>query len=116
MILRTALFHDVWTDIQTDQYLSSGLSYTANVGDGRNTGAWRSRPVLAARALTLEANALFNAPPEQGGSQLRLGGPERTARRAGRLGRQPWCGTSGPGRRHGAGADQPSWNMSASRA
>jgi outer membrane receptor protein involved in Fe transport len=62
VMLRTALFHDVWTDIQTDQYLSSGLSYTANVGDGRNTGlevegAWAVTP-----RLSLEANALFNRP------------------------------------------------------
>lgn len=62
MILRTALFHDVWTDIQTDQYLSSGLSYTANVGDGRNTGLEVEATVLAAPGLTLDANALFNRP------------------------------------------------------
>ena len=62
MILRTALFHDVWTDIQTDQYLSSGLSYTANVGDGRNTGLEVEATVLAARGLTLDANALLNRP------------------------------------------------------
>ena len=36
--INTAAFYDVWTDIQTDQYLSSGLSYTANVGDGRDIG------------------------------------------------------------------------------
>ncbi|MEJ2814548.1 TonB-dependent receptor [Caulobacter sp. CCG-8] len=62
MILRTALFHDVWTDIQTDQYLSSGLSYTANVGDGRNTGLEVEATMLAAQGLTLEVNALFNRP------------------------------------------------------
>ena len=62
MILRTALFHDVWTDIQTDQYLSSGLSYTANVGDGRNTGLELEGTLLATRNVTLEANALFNRP------------------------------------------------------
>ncbi len=62
MILRTALFHDVWTDIQTDQYLSSGLSYTANVGDGRNTGLELEATVLATSSVTLEANALFNRP------------------------------------------------------
>jgi iron complex outermembrane receptor protein len=62
VILRTALFHDVWTDIQTDQYLTSGLSYTANVGDGRNTGLEVEATVLAARGLTLETNALFNRP------------------------------------------------------
>jgi iron complex outermembrane receptor protein len=63
MILRTALFHDVWTDIQTDQYLfPSGLSYTANVGDGRNTGLELEATVLATANLTLDANALFNRP------------------------------------------------------
>ena len=62
VILRTALFHDVWTDIQTDQYLSSGLSYTANVGDGRNTGLEVEATVLAAPGLTVDANALFNRP------------------------------------------------------
>ncbi|CAN7440965.1 TonB-dependent receptor [Caulobacter sp. LjRoot300] len=62
MVLRTALFHDVWTDIQTDQYLSSGLSYTANVGDGRNTGLEVEATVLAAPGLTVDANALFNRP------------------------------------------------------
>lgn len=62
LLLRAALFHDVWTDIQTDQYLSSGLSYTANVGDGRNTGLELEATWLATSALTLEANALFNRP------------------------------------------------------
>jgi iron complex outermembrane receptor protein len=62
VILRTALFHDVWTNIQTDQYLTSGLSYTANVGNGRNTGLELEATVMAARGLTLEANALFNRP------------------------------------------------------
>jgi outer membrane receptor protein involved in Fe transport len=62
MILRSALFHDVWTDIQTDQYLSSGLSYTANVGNGRNTGLELEATVQATSRLTLEANALFNRP------------------------------------------------------
>jgi outer membrane receptor protein involved in Fe transport len=62
VVLRTALFHDVWTDIQTDQYLASGLSYTANVGNGRNTGVELEGAVLATPNLTLEANALFNRP------------------------------------------------------
>jgi outer membrane receptor protein involved in Fe transport len=60
--LRAALFHDVWTDIQTDQYLASGLSYTANVGDGRNTGLEIEGVVQLTRALSVEANALFNRP------------------------------------------------------
>jgi iron complex outermembrane receptor protein len=60
--LRTALFYDLWDDIQTDQYLLSGLAYTANVGDGRNVGlevetTWRPTP-----RWTIQANALFDAP------------------------------------------------------
>lgn len=60
--LRAALFYDDWRDIQTDQYFSSGLSYTANIGNGRNKGleveaAWR-----ATRHLTISGNALFNRP------------------------------------------------------
>jgi iron complex outermembrane receptor protein len=61
--LRTAVFYDLWDDIQTDQYLSpSGLAYTANVGDGRNLGleieaSWRPSP-----RWTLQANALFDSP------------------------------------------------------
>jgi outer membrane receptor protein involved in Fe transport len=62
MTVRAALFHDVWTDIQTDQYLSSGLSYTANVGDGRNTGLEIESTLRPTDRLTLSANALFNRP------------------------------------------------------
>ncbi|WP_454761467.1 TonB-dependent receptor [Caulobacter segnis] len=60
--LRAALFYDDWRNIQTDQYFASGLSYTANIGDGRNRGleieaAWRATP-----HLTISGNALFNEP------------------------------------------------------
>lgn len=60
--LRAAVFYDDWRDIQTDQYFSSGLSYTANIGDGRNRGleietTWKATP-----HLTLSGNALFNEP------------------------------------------------------
>ena len=62
MTVRAALFHDIWTDIQTDQYLSSGLSYTANVGDGRNTGLEIETVVRPTERLTLSGNVLFNRP------------------------------------------------------
>lgn len=60
--LRAALFYDDWRNIQTDQYFTSGLSYTANIGNGRNRGleieaAWRATP-----HLTISGNALFNGP------------------------------------------------------
>jgi outer membrane receptor protein involved in Fe transport len=43
--LRTAFFRDLWQSIQTDQYLPSGLSYTANVGSARVLG-WENEIVL----------------------------------------------------------------------
>jgi outer membrane receptor protein involved in Fe transport len=60
--LRTALFYDDWRDIQTDQYFSSGLSYTANIGDGRNRGVEIEAVWRATSRLTLSGNALFNKP------------------------------------------------------
>ncbi|MGR4864041.1 TonB-dependent receptor [Caulobacter sp. LARHSG274] len=62
LVLRAALFHDIWTDIQTDQYLPSGLSYTANVGDGRNTGLEIEGAARVNPNLSFEANALFSRP------------------------------------------------------
>jgi iron complex outermembrane receptor protein len=60
--LRTALFYDHWSDIQTDQYLVSGLSYTANVGDGRNIG-WESElSYQATPGLKFELNGLLDRP------------------------------------------------------
>lgn len=60
--LRVAGFYAQWSDIQTDQFLPSGLPYTVNVGDGANRGlelelAWR--PL---RALDVRAAALINDP------------------------------------------------------
>lgn len=60
--LRAALFYDDWRDIQTDQYFSSGLSYTANIGDGRNRGMEIEAGWRATERLTLSGNALFNEP------------------------------------------------------
>lgn len=61
--LRTALFYDLWDDIQTDQYLSpSGLAYTANVGDGRNLGLEVEASWRPTAQWTLQANALFDQP------------------------------------------------------
>jgi iron complex outermembrane receptor protein len=58
--VRTALFCDLWTSIQTDQYLASGLSYTANVGDARILG-WESDITLRPwQGVTLQLNSLFD--------------------------------------------------------
>lgn len=61
--LRAALFYDLWSDIQTDQYLSpSGLAYTANVGDGRNLGLEIEASWRPTSQWSLQANALFDQP------------------------------------------------------
>lgn len=60
--VRAALFYDDWRNIQTDQYFASGLSYTANIGDGRNLGLEIEAGWKATERVTLKANALFNRP------------------------------------------------------
>lgn len=58
--LRTALFRDLWQDVQTDQYLNSGLSYTTNVGDARVLG-WENELVLRPLpGLSLSLNDLYD--------------------------------------------------------
>ena len=60
--LRSALFYDVWRNIQTDQFLPSGLSYTANAGNGLNYGAETELVAHPTEHLSFEFNALFNNP------------------------------------------------------
>jgi outer membrane receptor protein involved in Fe transport len=63
--LRTAGFYSAWKNIQTDQFLPSGLSYTANAGDGRNLGLETEAQVQLTSAWTLQANALIDQPELQ---------------------------------------------------
>jgi outer membrane receptor protein involved in Fe transport len=60
--LRAAGFYNAWKNIQTDQFLISGLSYTANAGDGRNLGFETEVQVRLTPAWTLQANALVDQP------------------------------------------------------
>jgi iron complex outermembrane receptor protein len=60
--LRTALFYDHWSNIQTDQYLGSGLSYTANVGGGRNIGWEAEASYQLTPRLRLDINSLLDRP------------------------------------------------------
>jgi outer membrane receptor protein involved in Fe transport len=60
--LNADVFYDLWRNIQTDQFLSSGLSYTANAGDGRNVGAEIELAARPLSGLTLQATALLNNP------------------------------------------------------
>jgi iron complex outermembrane receptor protein len=62
LVLQTAAFYDVWNNIQTDQFLASGISYTANAGNGRNIGAEMEAAFQVTRGLKLRASALFNSP------------------------------------------------------
>jgi iron complex outermembrane recepter protein len=60
--IRTAGFYDAWKNIQTDQFMISGLSYTANAGDGRNVGLEIEAQVRLTSAWTLQANAMVDQP------------------------------------------------------
>ncbi len=60
--LRSAVFYNAWTNIQTDQFMPSGLSYTANAGDGRNLGFETEAQMRLTPAWLIEANALVDAP------------------------------------------------------
>ncbi|MEN5145124.1 TonB-dependent receptor [Brevundimonas diminuta] len=59
---RVALFHADWTDIQSDQFLPSGLVYAVNVGDGVNTGLELETNWRLTSELELKANALISRP------------------------------------------------------
>ena len=60
--LRSAAFYDVWGGIQTDQFMVSGLSYTANAGDGRNIGLESEGVFRLTSSWTLQANVLLDQP------------------------------------------------------
>ncbi len=60
--LRTAVFYNVWRNIQTDQFLPSGLSYTANAGDGRNLGFETEAVLRITPSWEIQANALVDSP------------------------------------------------------
>jgi outer membrane receptor protein involved in Fe transport len=60
--LRAAGFYDIWNDIQTDQFLLSGLSYTANAGNGRDIGFESEATLQLTPSWTLQANVLVDQP------------------------------------------------------
>jgi outer membrane receptor protein involved in Fe transport len=59
--LRMAGFEAFWKNIQSNQLLASGLPFTANLGDGRNTGL-EFEGAYQVGALTLESHFLVNGP------------------------------------------------------
>ncbi len=59
---RIAVFAARWQDIQSDQYLPSGLAYAVNVGDGANRGLEIETTWRPTGNLEVRANALFADP------------------------------------------------------
>ncbi|MGO4410730.1 MULTISPECIES: TonB-dependent receptor domain-containing protein [unclassified Brevundimonas] len=64
---RVAIYMARWRDMQSDQFLPSGLAYVVNVGDGANRGlefetAWRPTEGLEIRANALFANPEITRP------------------------------------------------------
>lgn len=77
---RIALFRAYWNDIQSDQFLPSGLAYAVNVGDGANTGLeietnWRPTPDLEIRANTLLSDPEITRPSDRFNSRGDAGLP-----------------------------------------
>nr|QQZ51612.1 TonB-dependent receptor [Phenylobacterium glaciei] len=84
LVAHSALFYDVWKNIQTDQFRPSGIPYTANVGDARVAGLETELAYSWDMGLTLQANALVSqtriirANPDYA-PELTRGLPERRA-------------------------------------
>lgn len=77
---RAAVFFADWHDIQSDQFLTSGLSYAVNVGDGRNAGLeveinWQALPDLQIHANGLLAHPEVTSPSPGFNSRFNAGLP-----------------------------------------
>ena len=62
LILRGAIFHADWRDLQTDQRLASGLPLTVNIGDGSNTGVEAEATWRPDEHLLVRGNLLLEDP------------------------------------------------------
>ena len=60
--VRTAVSYTDWTDVQSDQFLPSGLPYTANVGRAVNIGFEGEAAYRFDRNLNLRVSFLVNGP------------------------------------------------------
>lgn len=60
LVAHSALFYDVWKNIQTDQFRPSGIPYTANVGDARVAGFEAELSYRWDMGLTVQANGLLS--------------------------------------------------------
>lgn len=59
---RIALFYAAWESVQSDQYLSDGTAYTANIGNGDNRGIEAEAAWRLSDQIDLRAAALLNDP------------------------------------------------------
>jgi outer membrane receptor protein involved in Fe transport len=59
--VREALFYDIWSNIQTDQFDPDGLVFTYNVGEGRSLGLEAEVRYQPTPRLTLQANGLLTS-------------------------------------------------------
>jgi outer membrane receptor protein involved in Fe transport len=59
LALRTAVFFDQWTNIQTDQYRPSGLPFTGNVGDAEVRGLEAEVSYDFSFGLSVQASGLW---------------------------------------------------------
>lgn len=57
-----SLFYVIWTNMQTDQFLPSGISFIANAGGARNYGLEIESIVRPIDRLELRATAFLNSP------------------------------------------------------
>ena len=77
---RIAAYMARWRDMQSDQFLPSGLAYVVNVGDGDNKGfeietAWRASDRLEVRANALVADPRITRPSDSFNSRGDAGLP-----------------------------------------
>lgn len=60
--VNVTLFHSFWNDMQADLIRPNGLSFTSNLGDGRNKGVELETIFAPAEGLRLLANISWNDP------------------------------------------------------
>jgi len=58
--MNSAVYYDLWTDIQTDEYQPSGIPYTTNVGDAIVRGVETEISYRADSGLYVELNGRYN--------------------------------------------------------
>jgi iron complex outermembrane receptor protein len=72
--LNSAVFYDVWKDIQTDQFRPSGIPYTTNVGDAQILGLESELAFRADNGLSAQLNGRLSR------TQTTRGNPDFTLR------------------------------------